>query len=355
MDIRADRLRADIEANAAFGAVHPEKGRGRTVLTGTTADREAREHLVERLEAADLDVRVDAVGNVAGRWTPASADPDAPPVAAGSHLDSVPAGGIFDGPLGVYAALEAVRAIRESEQRPVRPVEVVSFTEEEGQRFGGGLVGSAVAAGKLPTEDALALEDGGSSLGAALDDIGFRGEDRLDASEWDAWLELHVEQAERLEREGVSTGVVTSIVGLSRCRVGIRGETNHAGTTPMDTRTDALAAASEFVTDVERAANEAVATGAETTVATVGKLDVRPNAPNVVPGAIDLTIDVRSVDPDAIDRVVDRARASLARLVRRTRGHDGPRTPRKSPAGPAQRPLSGGALGGRYRCGPRNN
>ena len=162
MNVEADRLRTDIETNAQFGATAPDEGRGRTVLTGTDADKNAREHFVDRLEAAGLDVRIDPVGNIVGRWTSASADPDAPPVAAGSHLDSVPEGGIFDGPLGVYAALEAVHAIRESEQRPVRPIEVVSFTEEEGQRFGGGLVGSAVATGNLPTEDALALAGDGA-------------------------------------------------------------------------------------------------------------------------------------------------------------------------------------------------
>ena len=315
MDVRKTRLRDDIEANAEFGAVAVEEGRGRTVLTGTEADRGAREYFRKRLREAGLDVRVDAVGNVAGRWTPESADPEAAPVAAGSHLDSVPEGGIFDGPLGVYAALEAVRAMQDADLELARPVEVVSFTEEEGQRFGSGLVGSSVAAGDVSTAEALAFEDEeGVSLEAALDGIDARGDGRVDAGDWHAWFELHIEQAERLERAGAAAGVVTTITGLSRCDVEIRGEANHAGSTAMDERTDALAAASEFVLGVERAANEVVADESDTAVATVGKLDVRPNAPNVIADAVELTVDVRDVHHGSVDRIVDRARASLDEL-----------------------------------------
>jgi N-carbamoyl-L-amino-acid hydrolase len=141
MDIDGERLRADIEANAAFGAVDADEGRGRTLLTGSDADRAARQRFVDRLRDAGLDVRVDAVGNIAGRWTPPGCDPDAAPVAFGSHLDSVPRGGIFDGPLGTYAALEGVRAMQDAGVTLGRPIEVVSFTEEEGARFGIGTLG----------------------------------------------------------------------------------------------------------------------------------------------------------------------------------------------------------------------
>jgi len=319
--VDGQRLRDDIEHNAAFGDIEADEGRGRTVLTGTEPNREAREYLVDRLEDAGLDVRIDAVGNVAGRWVPESADPEVAPVAAGSHLDSVPEGGIFDGPLGVYAALEAVRAMQDAELEPDRPVEVVSFTEEEGQRFASGLLGSSVATGERSVEDALALEaddgEGGTlTLESALETIGFRGEGLLDASEWDAWLELHVEQSERLTDAGVPVGVVTAITGITHCEAVVRGEANHAGATPMGDRTDALAAASEFVLDVERAANEVVAADSETAVGTVGSLDVRPNATNVVPGAVEMGVDIRDVDRDAMGELVARAERSLARLER---------------------------------------
>ncbi|WP_132058673.1 M20 family metallo-hydrolase [Halorussus amylolyticus] len=317
MNVDSDRLRADIEANAEFGKIDVAEGRGRTVLTGTDANRQAREYFVERLKDAGLDVRIDAVGNVAGRWTPESADPDAAPVAAGSHLDSVPEGGIFDGPLGVYAALESVRAMQDADLEPDRPIDVVSFTEEEGQQFAGGLLGSSVAVGDRTVEEALALEDDdGTTLESALESMGFRGEGRLDASEWDAWFELHVEQSERLVDADVPVGVVTAITGITHCDAVIRGEADHAGATPMDDRTDALAAASEFVLDVERAANEVVAGFSDTAVGTVGKLNVRPNATNVVPGQVETGVDIRDVNYDSMNELVQRARRSLARLER---------------------------------------
>ncbi|WP_410767581.1 Zn-dependent hydrolase [Haloferax sp. DFSO60] len=314
MHINQQRLRSDIESNAEFGAVPTEEGRGRTVVTGSEPDRRAREFFCERLRDAGLEISIDEVGNIVGRWVPESADPDAAPVATGSHLDSVPEGGIFDGPLGVYAALESVRAMQDAGVEPVRPVEVVNFTEEEGQRFGGGLIGSAVAVGDMSVEEALEIEDeDGIPLGDALADIGYRGESQLDASQWDSWIELHIEQSERLEDANVPAGVVTSIVGLSRCNVEITGEANHAGSTLMDDRSDALTAASEFILDVEQATNERGAIS-ETAVGTVGKLEVSPNAPNVIPGTVSLTIDVRDVDYDSIEYIIDEARTSLARI-----------------------------------------
>jgi len=317
MDVEVDRerLRADLEANGHIGGIETEEGWGRTVLTGTDTDREARDRFVERLEEAGLEVRVDPVGNIAGRWVPESADPDAEPVAAGSHLDSVPQGGIFDGPLGAYAALEAIRAIQESAVEPERPLEVVSWTEEEGVRFGTGLLGSSVAAGVRPVDEALALTDGdGRTLGEELERIGYRGEATVDPASWTAWFEIHVEQGTILESTGVPVGVVTAIAGIANCAVTFEGEANHAGGTPMDERRDALAAASEFVLDVERAAREGVREGHEAAVGTVGNLAVSPNANNVVPGRVELTTDQRDVDGEVLRRMIDRARASAERV-----------------------------------------
>jgi N-carbamoyl-L-amino-acid hydrolase len=319
--VDADRLREDVETNGQFGAVETAEGQhGRTVRTGSEANRRARDRLVAQLEAAGCVVEIDAVGNVAGRWTPASAAPDAPPVAAGSHLDSVPEGGIFDGPLGVYAALESVRAMREAGVEPARPVEVVSFTEEEGATFADGLLGSSVAAGARTVEDALALSaPDGRSLGGALEDIGYRGEGRLDAAGWDAWLELHVEQHTELETAGVPVGVVGDITGITHLAVELEGEADHAGSTPMAGRSDALAAASELVLDVEAAARElSGADGSDpvdpAAVGTVGSLAVSPNATNVVPGRVELGIDVRSTTYASMESLVGTARETLARL-----------------------------------------
>ena len=318
LQVDADRLRADLEANAAFGRVEyddPEK-RGRTNRTGSDANEAARDRLVGRLEDAGLDVDVDEVGNILGTWTPDSADPAAAPVVSGSHLDSVPEGGIFDGPLGVYAALEAVRAMQDAGAEPARPVGVVSFTEEEGTTFGDGLLGSSVATGETTLEGALALEADGETLGEALDRIGYRGDGAVDPSSWAAFYELHIEQDTVLEDAGADAGVVTTITGITHCEAVIEGEANHAGATAMGDRTDALAAASEFVLDVESAANAVVDESSASAVGTVGSLSVSPNATNVVPGRVEAGVDVRDVEAESMDEIVAAARESLSRLER---------------------------------------
>jgi len=326
MDLPVDqeRLRTDLEANAAFGRVGTDdpEANARTVLCGSEANRKARDRFVAELEALDLAVTVDGVGNIAGTWAPPSADPDAAPVALGSHLDSVPEGGIFDGPLGAYAAVEAVRVMQEAGVEPARPVVVVDFTEEEGQRFADGLLGSSVAVGDRSVEAAQALTDeSGRTLEAALEEMGYLGEGRLDAAAWDAWYELHVEQdttlAEHAATEGVSAGpigVVTTITGITHCEAVVEGEANHAGATGMRERTDALAAASEFVLDVEAVANDVVGESSESAVGTVGSLTVSPNATNVVPGRVEMAVDVRDVAYASMETIVDRVRESLARL-----------------------------------------
>ncbi len=312
--IDSDALRADIERTAAFGAVDAVDGRGRTALPADEANAKARDYLVSRLEEVALDVRIDAVGNIAGRWTPASADPGAAPVAAGSHLDSVPHGGIFDGPLGVYAALEAVRTIQESDIALTQPLEVVCFTGEEGTRFSDGVLGSSVATGKRSVDETLAMTDGDVTLEDALEGIGYRGTGRLDGSEWDAWLEVHIEQSTRLGDVGVPLGIVTEITGTTRCHVTIEGEADHSGTTGMKERTDALVAASELVQEVERCATEAATTGSGTAVGTVGQFDVDPNAVNVVPGSVTLSLDLRSVEQSEIQTQLETIKRVLEAL-----------------------------------------
>jgi len=315
MHVNQERLREDLEVNGSFGAIESEDGRGRTVLTGSEADRKAREYFVEQMETLGMDVRVDAVGNILGMWIPADADADAAPVVAGSHLDSVPRGGIFDGPLGVYAALEAVRAIMESDIEPDRPLGVVSFTEEEGGRFDIGVLGSSVACERRSIDETLALEDDdGTTLEEYLERIGFRGEGRLNVAEWDSFFEVHVEQSTHLEEQDIPAGIVTAITGITNCEVDIIGEANHAGTTPMNKRSDALAAASEFILDIEEAASEVVATDSASAVGTIGKIDVSPNARNVVSGDVRIRTDFRDVEAESTDYLVDRAKKSLSRI-----------------------------------------
>jgi N-carbamoyl-L-amino-acid hydrolase len=216
----------------------------------------------------------------------------------------------------VYGALEAVRAMQAAGIAPERPIEVVSFTEEEGTRFGGGLLGSSVAAGARSVEEALALtDDEGTSLETALSDIGYRGEGRVDAADWDSWVELHVEQDTELESADVPVGVVTTITGIAHRRVTVTGTADHAGATAMDERRDALAAAAEVVSDVERAGRDVAETDSDTAVATVGRLDVTPNATNVVPGEAVLGVDVRDVRRDTMDELLARLERSAERVA----------------------------------------
>jgi N-carbamoyl-L-amino-acid hydrolase len=316
MEVRKQRLRDDLLTNGDFGAIKTEDGHSRSVLTGSVADEQARSFFVERLEDAGMDVRVDSVGNIAGRWVPPGADPDAAPIAAGSHLDSVPEGGIFDGPLGVYAALEALRAMQDADLDLARPLEVVSFTEEEGHRFGIGLLGSSVVGGQRTAEEVLALEDEtGTTLRTALTDMGFHGNDNIDAADWNAWFEVHVEQGTHLEQAGADIGIVTAITGLTNCAVEIVGAADHAGGTGMDERRDALVAASEIIQDLRRIVREIRTIDSASAVATVGEIEIEPNARNVVPGAARLSMDIRDVTRETMDEIVGLVRRSLARTA----------------------------------------
>lgn len=315
MRVDQRRLREDLETNGQFGAIDVNEGHGRTVLTGSEADQQAREYFVERLEDASCEVRIDPVGNIAGRWVPDGVDPETESIALGSHLDSVPRGGIFDGPLGVYGALEALRTLQESDREIEHPIEVVSWTEEEGGRFDIGLLGSSTTVGDHDVDESLdRTDDSGISLREHLERIGFHGDDEIDPAAWNAWFELHVEQGRRLIEADVQVGIVTAITGITNCKVEIASEPNHAGTTPISRRSDSVAAASEVVLDLERAAREITLTDSESAVGTIGKLDIEPGARNVIAGTVDLRLDIRDVDKESMDALVDRTQKSLARL-----------------------------------------
>ncbi|AGB38885.1 M20 family metallo-hydrolase [Natronococcus occultus] len=315
-NVNIDRLKADIETNAEFGRVETAVGSGRTLLPGTEENKRAREYLLDRFSDVGLTVHVDPVGNVLGRYRPADVPRSTPPVAAGSHLDSVPEGGIFDGPLGVYGALEAVRAIDEADVELAHPIDVVSFTAEEGGRFTDGVLGSSVAAGSLSPEEALELTDSdGTTLRTAFEDIGFSGTDTISAADWDSWLELHIEQGRTLEKADLPVGVVTDIVGTIRCHITVHGESNHSGTTSMADRVDALVPATELIGEIAEVAREhSDADG--TTVATVGDVNVEPGATNVIPGKVTFPIDIRSTNYAKMIDIVDRIESNLARLER---------------------------------------
>jgi len=316
MEISKERLRNDLLKNGAFGKVSSSgESHGRTVLTGSEADKKVRENFISILQSLDMEIKIDPVGNIVGIWVPETANRNADPVVVGSHLDSVPNGGIFDGPLGVFAGVEAIRAIKQSSHSPACPIQVVSFTEEEGGRFGIGLLGSSVVGGQREESEVLTLEDQNSvTVKEALDSIGFSGKDCLSPSSWRSWLELHIEQGTVLERANVSTGVVTAITGITNCKVEIIGEANHAGSTLMHERTDALVAASEFVKRVEQIGIEISYHDSEFIAVTVGEFEVEPNARNVIPGKVSLSIDIRDTNESVIEYVIRQIKNTLSRI-----------------------------------------
>jgi N-carbamoyl-L-amino-acid hydrolase len=288
-EIDAVLMRADFDALAAIGAT-PAGGVSRP--TFGDAHLAARAWFLERARAYGLGTHVDAAGNHSA-LLPANG----PTLLLGSHLDSVPDGGRFDGALGVVAALHVLVALRDSPPR--RSVEAIDFTDEEGTLVG--LLGSEALAGTLCAETLAAPRGGRERLVAALARAGLR-EERLTEARRDpaslvGYLELHIEQGPRLARDGLQIGVVTGIVGARSFSLDFRGEAGHAGTTPMDARRDAGLAAAAFAV----AANELVVRDFADCVATVGDLRLAPGAFNVVPGAARLSLEFRSADAGLLD------------------------------------------------------
>ncbi|MFB6170990.1 MAG: Zn-dependent hydrolase [Haloarculaceae archaeon] len=305
-----DRFVETMREQAAIGATD---GGGLHRLALSEDDRRVRDWFVERLEAAGLSVRVDEFGNTFGYRE--GTDPDAGTVLIGSHLDSQPYGGIYDGALGVVAALELVRTLNDQEVETAHPIEVVNWTNEEGSRFQPAMQGSGVWAGAHDIEEELATTDAeGATLEEALDRIGYRGDHPAEPQrEYEAYLELHVEQGPYLEENDVDVGVVTGIVGFSWGAVTFQGQADHAGPTPMHHRSDALVAAADFVTGVRRIPG---ALG-ERTVGTVGYVDGAPNSINVIPEEVTVTWDLRDPDDAVIETARDRALAEASAAAER--------------------------------------
>ncbi|WP_123041448.1 allantoate deiminase [Cohnella candidum] len=273
-----------------LGAIGAERGGGITRLLYSESWRRAQSFLAERMEEAGLEVRYDRVGNLYGRLPGKS--PEAPVILTGSHVDTVRSGGKYDGAYGIAASLAAVRELKNRYGQPKRTLEVVSFCEEEGSRFPLAYWGSGSVSGAHPLELADTAEDpDGVLLGDAMREAGFGREDQPDPRRRDiaAFIEVHVEQGVILERTGDDIGVVETIAGQRRYIVTLEGEANHAGTTPMSMRLDALAAAAEMMLVLEKAASRA----GEPLVATVGRMKTAPNIPNVIPGTVEFTLDIR--------------------------------------------------------------
>jgi allantoate deiminase len=260
---------------------------------------EVHRHLRNRMESLSMLVRVDAVGNLRGLWTPAQASGKR--LILGSHIDTVPDAGAFDGVLGVVLALDWVEIAKDL-SLPIA-IEVVVFSEEEGVRYGVPFIGSRAVAGRCDSSILAHKDVDGISIRKAIENFGIDPEGLEDAvadRQAAGFVEIHIEQGPVLEAEDLSIAAVTSIVGQTRLDLRFVGHANHAGTTPMHLRRDAVVAAAEWVTKVE-----ALAVKSDGLVATVGRLEVQPNAGNVIPGSAALSLDVRHVHDNARRAAVD--------------------------------------------------
>ena len=285
------RLNANLEVLGRYGRT---AAGGIDRVAFSQANLEAREFVKDLMRAAQLDVAVDAAGNIIGR-RPGS-DDGAPPLMLGSHIDSVPQGGNYDGPVGTLSAIEVAQTLSDRDIVLSHPLEVAVFINEEG-----GKTGSRAMSGELAPKDLSLTASSGHTIGEGIAILGgdpsALGSVQRDPGSIAAYLELHVEQGRILEKKGVDIGVVEGIVGIKRWRVTIDGFANHAGTTPMNDRRDALLAAAGFIQIV----NRSVTAVEGSQVGTVGQLEVSPGAPNVIPGRVTLSLEIRDLDMEKID------------------------------------------------------
>ena len=282
---------------ARFGAT-PKGGVRR--LTLTDIDRQGRDHFRAQCEAAGLTVRVDEIGNMFARRP--GRDPARLPVLMGSHLDSQPSGGKFDGALGVIAGLEVMRSLNDLGIATEAPIELVNWTDEEGSRFGHSLMGSGVWAGVYSRDKAYALPDTeGVTVEQALNSIGYRGAEPARPFPADAYFELHIEQGPILEKEARQIGIVTGAQAQVWYDAVATGQDSHAGTTPPSARRDALVCAARIIDLVDRMMRARGEDGR----GTVGQLHVAPNSRNVVPGEVRFSVEFRHPDGAEVARIAE--------------------------------------------------
>jgi N-carbamoyl-L-amino-acid hydrolase len=325
------RLRARLERLSTFG-----RPAGATFDAGVSrvaysdADLAARAWLRAEITAAGFAPRIDPAGNIFARWDPAGAPSDRPAILFGSHIDSVPNGGNFDGDLGSLAALEVLQACRSAGITPRHPWEMVVWAHEESTAFGRGTAASRIVAGDLQAGD---LDQTWNGLRRADGILRIGGQpDRIEQAvrkpgHWRAYVELHIEQGGTLEKNRVAVGIVDGIVAIHRYDVTVNGFANHAGTTPMTERQDALVAASRLVLAVR----EIVAATPGRHVGTVGRLEVTPNSPNVIPGRVALSVELRDLSENVLKALAAEVEARAAAIARETRTEIGMRLASRNP------------------------
>jgi len=315
LQINAQRLRSTLVELAKIGG-EPEGGVTR--LAYSQEEAQARTWIIDRLAEIGLAARLDAAGNVRAVR---AGQTNAPTIMIGSHVDTVPHGGRFDGAAGTIAALEVMRTVQEANLSTTRPIEFVVFAAEESPRFqAGNRFGSRAMAGQVTAEDAFRLvDDKGITLGAAMQAVGLDPVQleraRRTVGEIAAFIELHIEQGTILAEANSPVGIVTRVIGTRRYRIELTGRADHSGGTPMGARRDALAAAAEVVLAVEKIANGI----GGSLVGTVTTLQVEPNAMNVVPGQTVLGIDLRALEVSELDAASEQILETVNTISQRRR------------------------------------
>ncbi|WP_299390813.1 Zn-dependent hydrolase [Pelagibius sp.] len=304
LTVNQDRLWDSLMEMARIG---PGVAGGNCRLALTDFDREGRDLFVRWCQDAGCSITVDKMGNIFAR-RPGS-DPSLPPVATGSHLDTQPTGGKFDGVFGVLAGLEVIRTLNDHGIETAAPVEVSVWTNEEGSRFAPAMVASGVFAGVFDLDYGHSRADvDGKTIGEELERIGYLGEETPGEHPMKAFFEAHIEQGPILEAEEKTIGVVTGAQGQRWFEVTLTGSESHAGTTPMNRRKDALVAASKLVTAI----NEIALAHPPHAVTTVGMMQVSPNSRNTIPGSVFMTVDLRHPDDETLSQMESELRAACA-------------------------------------------
>lgn len=284
-------------------------GAGVTRLTYSKEDQDARKYIIEKMTEYGLIVSEDGFGNIFGKLE--GTQPDAPSIIVGSHFDSVPNGGAYDGAAGVVVGLEVAALFQETGCKPAYPLEIIALVEEEGSRFGGGLMGSRGMMGLLTNEEFKSLADKDGILAEdAMMSIGLNpSNDKIrDPKTIKAFLELHIEQGPILEEKNIPIGIVEAIVGLTQLEVTIQGQAGHAGTTPMERRSDALVTAAEIIAAFPQLAFEE----GNGTVITTGQLHVFPNGSNVIPNKVIFSVDIRSAKEEHVHSAMQKVEQLIA-------------------------------------------
>ncbi|MEJ2256793.1 MAG: Zn-dependent hydrolase [Woeseiaceae bacterium] len=313
MKVDLERVKKTLLELSEIGFNDEDKGVYR--LGFSEADWAARSWLMKLLQEEGFEPRMDGAGNVFGRYGPE----DRPTVTMGSHLDTVPAGGIFDGSLGVVAALEMLRVCRDHDIQLEHPLELVATSEEEG-RFGG-MLGAQALAGELTPDFLLNAHDpDGNRLADAMKSCGLEPLKALDArrsqQSMRAFLELHIEQGPVLDQDEVTIGVVDNIAGVFKWIVHLKGKADHAGTAPMHMRSDAFMGLANFAHEIQRIIDEH---GTDRSRLTVGKVELKPGSPHTIPGEAIFTLVGRDSSADVMRQLCDACRVVLSAIARRNK------------------------------------